>query len=65
MIFLKNNIYWMDFSACKNCSAGVTDDCFAENCITADGVERGVLSINRQIPGPAVQVSASFGIGFE
>lgn len=46
------------FSACKNCSQGVTADCFAKNCISADGIEKGVLSVNRQIPGPAVQVSA-------
>lgn len=26
------------------------------HCLTADGVERGVMSINRQIPGPAIHV---------
>lgn len=45
-------------SACGKCSEGKIDDCYHPRCITADGVERGVMSINRQIPGPAIQVSA-------
>ena len=40
--------------ACGNCANGQTADCFNEQCITADGLERGVLSINRQITGPEI-----------
>lgn len=25
-------------------------------CITADGIERGLLTVNRQLPGPAIEV---------
>jgi FtsP/CotA-like multicopper oxidase with cupredoxin domain len=34
----------------------VIADCFHPQCITADGLERGVMSINRQIPGPPIHV---------
>ncbi|XP_067620020.1 uncharacterized protein [Eurosta solidaginis] len=42
--------------ACGRCSLGVTADCFAPQCILADGYEKGVMSINRQLPGPPIQV---------
>nr|XP_019548835.2 laccase-2-like [Aedes albopictus] len=42
--------------ACKRCAEGVHRDCYRYGCLTADGFERGVMSINRQIPGPAIQV---------
>lgn len=38
---------------------GNVTDCFNDQCITADGVERGVMSINRQIPGPSIHVCMS------
>uniref|UniRef100_A0A8D8I2J0 Laccase-4 n=1 Tax=Culex pipiens TaxID=7175 RepID=A0A8D8I2J0_CULPI len=44
------------FSACKACADGNHPDCYHHACLTADGVERGVMSINRQIPGPPIQV---------
>lgn len=31
-------------------------DCFNLHCLTADGVEKGVMSINRKIPGPEIHV---------
>lgn len=31
-------------------------DCFNLHCLTADGIEKGVMSINRQIPGPEIHV---------
>jgi FtsP/CotA-like multicopper oxidase with cupredoxin domain len=48
-------------SACGSCGrpfGGIqaARDCFNDQCITADGVEKGVMSINRQIPGPSVHV---------
>lgn len=44
--------------ACGSCGSplGNVTDCFNEQCITADGVERGVMSINRKIPGPPIHV---------
>ncbi|XP_058056324.1 uncharacterized protein LOC131207715 [Anopheles bellator] len=42
--------------ACRACSRGQREDCFHPACLTADGVERGVMSINRKIPGPAISV---------
>lgn len=42
--------------ACKACAWGNHPDCYHHACLTADGVERGVMSINRQIPGPSIQV---------
>lgn len=35
---------------------GNVTDCYKDQCITADGVERGVMSINRKIPGPSIHV---------
>ncbi|XP_011194194.2 uncharacterized protein LOC105219623 [Zeugodacus cucurbitae] len=42
--------------ACGRCALGIIADCFAPQCILADGYEKGVMSINRQLPGPTIQV---------
>ncbi|XP_063699608.1 uncharacterized protein LOC134830148 [Culicoides brevitarsis] len=42
--------------ACGKCSEGVLEDCFHPHCISVDGFERGVTSINRQIPSPPIHV---------
>uniref|UniRef100_A0A8D8ZWC7 Laccase-5 n=1 Tax=Cacopsylla melanoneura TaxID=428564 RepID=A0A8D8ZWC7_9HEMI len=42
--------------ACGNCTNGSPNDCNNKHCVTADGFERAVLTINRQIPGPSIQV---------
>lgn len=42
--------------ACKRCAAGTRSDCYHHSCLTADGIERGVMAINRRIPGPSIQV---------
>lgn len=46
--------------ACGQCGTAAGNagkaDCFREQCIAADGVPRGVMSINRQIPGPTIHV---------
>lgn len=41
--------------ACMNCPKEKTH-CYNHGCVTADGVERGILTFNRQLPGPAIQV---------
>uniref|UniRef100_A0A336MJM4 CSON002551 protein n=1 Tax=Culicoides sonorensis TaxID=179676 RepID=A0A336MJM4_CULSO len=42
--------------ACGKCAQGVIEDCFNIHCIPVDGMERGVHSINRQVPGPSINV---------
>lgn len=42
--------------ACGRCMKGIVEDCNNVQCIVGDGVEKGVMSINRKIPGPAIQV---------
>lgn len=44
-------------SACRRCQNGFYEDCFNEGCLFADGIERGLLTVNRQMPGPAIHVS--------
>lgn len=41
--------------ACFDCPNELSD-CRREECIAADGVSRPLLTINRQLPGPAIQV---------
>ncbi|XP_042890220.1 oxidoreductase OpS5-like [Penaeus japonicus] len=41
--------------ACYDCP-NTLSDCGREECIVADGVSRPLLSVNRQLPGPAIQV---------
>ncbi|GFG33407.1 hypothetical protein Cfor_01834 [Coptotermes formosanus] len=41
--------------ACGNCPVNTTA-CYNPQCITADGYERSVLSINRKLPGPSIEV---------
>lgn len=46
-------------SACGNCGNAANrsfEDCFRSQCVTADGFERGIMTINRKIPGPAIHV---------
>jgi hypothetical protein len=47
----------LNFRACANCVGRNINDCFKTHCVTADGIERGVLTINRQIPGPGIHVN--------
>lgn len=41
--------------ACFNCPENL-EDCSRQECISADGVPRPVITINRQLPGPSIQV---------
>lgn len=42
--------------ACRNCTIGVSKDCFNSQCVLANGCERIFMAINRQLPGPPVEV---------
>ncbi|XP_027207469.2 uncharacterized protein [Penaeus vannamei] len=41
--------------ACYDCP-NTQADCAREECVAADGVSRPLLAVNRQLPGPAIQV---------
>ncbi|XP_065567197.1 uncharacterized protein LOC136031488 isoform X1 [Artemia franciscana] len=41
--------------ACWDCPNNITD-CSRHHCIAADGVHKGLVTINRQFPGPSIQV---------
>ncbi|XP_046745052.1 laccase-3-like [Diprion similis] len=44
-------------SACVNCTPTITNQLNPTcQCVTADGIERAVLTVNRMIPGPSIQV---------
>lgn len=41
--------------SCGDCPLNQTD-CLANHCVSADGQRRGILTANRQMPGPSIQV---------
>lgn len=45
--------------ACYYCPF-IFEDCFRPDCIPADGVRRLVTVINRQLPGPSINVKTRF-----
>ncbi|XP_046548487.1 laccase-1-like isoform X1 [Haliotis rubra] len=47
--------YFVLTKACYDCPYNVTD-CYRPHCVAADGVGRGIITTNRMLPGPAVQV---------
>ncbi|XP_008487811.1 laccase [Diaphorina citri] len=47
--------YYTMSKACYDCPFNVTD-CGRLHCIPADGVKRAITVVNRQLPGPAVDV---------
>ncbi|KAH1012700.1 iron transport multicopper oxidase fetC isoform X1 [Dendroctonus ponderosae] len=47
--------YYTLSKACHDCSRNQSD-CFRVDCVPGDGHERGVVTVNRKIPGPAIEV---------
>ncbi|EEB19131.1 L-ascorbate oxidase, putative [Pediculus humanus corporis] len=44
-------------AACQVCTPNATNTIWSNcQCVLADGVERGILTANRMIPGPSIQV---------
>ncbi|ETN62011.1 laccase-like multicopper oxidase 1 [Anopheles darlingi] len=44
-------------AACQVCTPNATNTVWSHcQCVLADGVERGILTVNRMIPGPSIQV---------
>lgn len=45
------------FRACQVCTPNATNVVWSHcQCVLADGVERGILTANRMLPGPSIQV---------
>ena len=53
-------IEWLDTmsSACYDCPLNITD-CGRPECLPVNGIERAVVVINRQLPGPPIQVKTT------
>lgn len=54
--FHKFCFYYLRPCAACGSSASNISDCYNNGCVAADGIERGIMSINRQIPGPQIHV---------
>jgi hypothetical protein len=50
--------YYTMSKACYNCPLHL-EDCSRKDCVVADGVRRPIIVVNRQMPGPSVEVSLS------
>lgn len=47
--------YYTMSKACYDCPINKTD-CFRPHCIPADGIDRPLVVVNRQMPGPSIEV---------
>ncbi|XP_065345710.1 uncharacterized protein LOC135943189 [Cloeon dipterum] len=54
-IKLTIEVYQTLSSSCGTCPENQTE-CWNPNCVTADGFKRGILTANRQLPGPSIHV---------
>lgn len=57
--YLNTLWFWscsLSCSACRNCLNNQAD-CWRRHCVTADGFEKAILTINRRLPAPSIQVS--------
>lgn len=52
---LEVTLYHSLSKACFDCPYNLTD-CYREDCVTADGVERPLIVANKRLPGPAIEV---------
>ncbi|XP_053694017.1 uncharacterized protein LOC128741918 [Sabethes cyaneus] len=43
-------------SSCWDCARGIREHCFHSQCVTGNGMERAIVSINRKMPGPSIYV---------
>jgi len=50
--------YYTMSKACYNCPLHL-EDCSRKDCVVGDGVRRPIIVVNRQMPGPSVEVSLS------
>lgn len=47
--------------ACYDCPFNVSD-CMRPHCVATDGHERPIVTANRRMPGPSIQVRESFKV---
>ncbi|XP_046680742.1 laccase-1-like isoform X2 [Homalodisca vitripennis] len=47
--------YWAFSKACYDCPHTLSD-CYRKDCVLAGGVERFITVVNRQMPGPSIEV---------
>jgi len=47
---------WSMEPVCGNCMNGSNADCNNVNCVVADGMPRQLMTYNRQLPGPSIEV---------
>jgi len=50
--------YYTMSKACYDCPLNL-EDCSRKDCVVGDGVRRPIIVVNRQMPGPSVEVSLS------
>lgn len=48
--------YYTMSKACYNCPLNLVD-CNRKDCVVADGIRRPIVVVNRQMPGPSIEVS--------
>lgn len=53
--------YFVLTKACYDCPYNVTD-CYRPHCVATDGVGRGIITVNRMLPGPAIQVRYNYQV---
>ncbi|BES97114.1 Multicopper oxidase [Nesidiocoris tenuis] len=50
-------LYTVLGAACQVCTPNATNTVWSHcQCVLADGVERGIIAVNRMLPGPSIQV---------
>ncbi|KAK7590828.1 hypothetical protein V9T40_002441 [Parthenolecanium corni] len=50
-------LYTVLGAACQVCTPNATNTVWSHcQCVLADGVERGIITVNRMLPGPSIQV---------
>ncbi|XP_065159182.1 uncharacterized protein [Atheta coriaria] len=53
--FQVETYYILDAMACYSCP-DVVKDCYRRDCIVAGGIKRNIITVNRQFPGPPIEV---------
>lgn len=54
--FQVETYYILDAMACYSCP-DVVKDCYRRDCIVAGGIKRNIITVNRQFPGPPIEVT--------
>lgn len=59
-IFFTRTLYGANFLSslisrlCGRCENGVINDCFLDGCIPGNGVQRPIMTVNHEMPGPPI-----------